>query len=412
MREKVVTPESPAAATGRPDVDLAVVGGAGHVGLPLALAFAHRGLRVLIVDINHDALRTIQEGRLPAVEYGAQTLLDQALAEGRLLFAQDAADISPGAAVIVTIGTPVDEFLNPAHSAIRRCMEEILPHLADGQLLILRSTIFPGTTEWLEHYLAKLGRRMRIAFCPERVVQGHAIEELQNMPQIVSGTTPEAEDDAARLFALIAPEIVRVAPMEAEFAKLFTNAYRYIQFAATNQFYMVAKEAGADYQRIVKAMTQQYPRMEGFPTAGFAAGPCLLKDTMQLTAFSRHLFSLGFSAMQANEGLPNFLVEQMRGEMDLDHLTVGLLGMAFKAESDDIRSSLSYRLKKSLLLYAKEVLTTDPFVSDDPALLPLEEVVARSDVFVLCTPHGAYRNLDLKGKPVIDVWGFYSRDGK
>ena len=400
------------AATGRPDADLAVVGGAGHVGLPLALAFAHRGLRVLIVDINRDALRTIEEGRLPAVEYGAQPLLDQALAEGRLLFAHDAADISPGAAVIVTIGTPVDEFLNPAHSAIRRCMEEILPHLADGQLLILRSTIFPGTTEWLEQYLAKLGRRMRVAFCPERVVQGHALEELQNMPQIVSGTTPEAEDDAARLFALIAPEIVRVAPIEAEFAKLFTNAYRYIQFAATNQFYMVAKEAGADYQRIVKAMTHQYPRMEGFPTAGFAAGPCLLKDTMQLTAFSRHLFSLGFSAMQANEGLPNFLVEQMRDEMDLENLTVGLLGMAFKAESDDIRSSLSYRLKKSLLLYAKDVLATDPFVSDDPALLPLEEVLARSDVFVLCTPHGVYRNLDLKGKPVIDVWGFYSRDGK
>jgi len=395
-----------AAARATPTPDITVVGGAGHVGIPLVLAFAEAGMTVNINDLNRSALDDLRAGKLPFIEYGAAPLLAKALADNRLVFTSSAEGIGKAGPVIVTIGTPVDEFLNPVHGAVQRFFDGVLPHVTDDQLIVLRSTVYPGTTDWLAGHLKRLGRKNRIAFCPERVVQGYGIKELGSMPQIVSGTTPEAEQEAADLFRSIAPELVIVKPLEAEFAKLFNNAYRYIEFAATNQFYMIAKQAGADYQAVMKAMKHNYPRARTFPGPGFSAGPCLFKDTMQLAAYSRNQFGLGHAAMQVNEGLVLQIVEDLRHTHDLPNMTVGLLGMAFKAEIDDTRASLSYKLKRALQMAAKDVLTTDPFVTTDPALLPLDQVVARSDILILCTPHSAYAAADLKGKPVVDVWGF------
>jgi UDP-N-acetyl-D-mannosaminuronic acid dehydrogenase len=225
------------------------------------------------------------------------------------------------------------------------------------------------------------------------------------MPQLVSGTSPEAEREAAALFERIAPEVTLMKPIEAEFAKLFTNAYRYIGFAITNQFYLIAKSAGLDYNLILQAMKHDYPRAAYIPAPGFAAGPCLVKDTMQLLAFARNEFALGNAAIMVNEGLPLHIIGELRRSHDLSKMTIGLLGMAFKAESDDPRASLSYKFKKGLAGIAREVLTTDPFVVTDPDLLPLDEVIARSDLLILSTPHRLYRTADLGGKPIVDVWG-------
>jgi UDP-N-acetyl-D-mannosaminuronic acid dehydrogenase len=391
------------------NADLTVVGGAGHVGIPLVLAFAEAGLTVNINDLNRDTLNTLAGGKLPFIEYDAEPLLGKALAGKKLIFSDKPSDISKTGPVIVTIGTPVDEFLNPVGKVVQDCIDNLLPHLADGQLLVLRSTVFPGTTDWLDAHLKRQGRKLKVAFCPERVVQGYGIKELREMPQIVSGTTPEAEQEAAALFKMIAPELVIVKPIEAEFAKLFNNAYRYIEFAATNQFYMIAKSAGVDYQRVLEAMKHNYPRSKNMPRPGFAAGPCLFKDTMQLAAFARNQFGLGHAAMLVNEGLVLDVIDDLKRRYDLSKMTVGLLGMAFKAEIDDIRASLSYKFKKALLSSAHAVLTTDPFVTTDPELLPLDEVVARSDILILCTPHNAYKNAALGGKPVMDVWGHLTR---
>ena len=400
------TKAAPTGAGGADNVDLTVVGGAGHVGIPLVLAFTEAGLTVNVNDLNEPALATLRAGKLPFIEHGATPLLAKALAEKKLVFTSSANSISRRGPVIITIGTPVDEFLNPVQSEVQHCIDGLLPHVTDDQLLILRSTVYPGTTDWLHDYLRRLGRKNKIAFCPERVVQGYSIKELREMPQIVSATTPEAEKEASDLFRKIAPELVIVKPIEAEFAKLFNNAYRYIEFAATNQFYMIAKSAGADYQAIMRAMKQNYPRARSFPGPGFSAGPCLLKDTMQLAAFARNQFALGHAAMQVNEGLVLQLVDDLRRSYDMTKMAIGLLGMAFKAEVDDVRASLSYKLKHALEMSVREVLTTDPFVTSDPAILPLDQVVARSDILILCTPHSVYANADLKGKPVVDVWGF------
>jgi UDP-N-acetyl-D-mannosaminuronic acid dehydrogenase len=385
--------------------DLTVVGGAGHVGIPLVLSFAAKGLTVNVNDLNLDGLAALKSGRLPFIEYGAEELLKDALRDDRLIFTSTPAGISASGPVIVTIGTPVDEFLNPERHVILKCIDDLLPHLNDGQLLILRSTLYPGTTDSVLTHLKRRQRDLKVAFCPERIVQGYGIEELNRMPQIVSGTTPEATEEATTLFRTIAPEIVQLEPIEAEFAKLFGNAYRYIEFAVTNQFYLIAQSAGLDYQRILKAMKHNYPRARNIPKPGYAAGPCLMKDTMQLTAFARNEFSLGNAAMLVNGGLPLHVIGDLRRRYDLGKMTVGLLGMAFKSEIDDVRASLSYKFKKILKGFAQDVLTTDPFVTADPELLPLDEVVARSDVLILCTPHNSYKSADLKGKPVVDVWG-------
>jgi UDP-N-acetyl-D-mannosaminuronic acid dehydrogenase len=392
-------------ATTAQTADLTVVGGAGHVGIPLVLSFAASGLTVNVSDINEQTLATLKAGKVPFVEDGAQALLAKALAEKRLFFTSKPADISTNGPVIVTIGTPVDEFLNPVRKVIQDCLDPLLPHMRDGQLLVLRSTLYPGTTDWIDSYIKSRGRSLKVAFCPERVVQGFGIRELGAMPQIVSGITAEAEAEAAALFRPITPELVIVKPMEAEFAKLFANAYRYIEFAVTNQFYLIAKSAGLDYNTILRAMKHNYPRAKSIPTPGYAAGPCLVKDTMQLLAFARNEFALGNAAIMVNEGLPLHIIADLRRSYDLHNMTVGLLGMAFKAESDDVRASLSYKFKNGLAACSREVLTTDPFVKSDPDLLPAEQVIERSDVLILCAPHECYRGMDLKGKPVVDIWG-------
>jgi len=386
--------------------DLCVVGGAGHIGLPFALVFAEKGLNVAIYDISQAALDTIEKGIVPFMESGAEDLLKQALAKGNLTLSSQPDVVAQSKTIVITIGTPVDEFLNPEFKGIRSSFESLLPYISDEQLLILRSTVYPGTTDWLAGWLKSMNRSPLISFCPERVVQGKAVEEILSLPQIVSGTTPEAERAAAEFFKLINVEIVNLSPMEAEFSKLFSNAYRYITFAIANQFYMITTSAGVDYERVMKGVKYHYPRLDGLVGAGFAAGPCLFKDTMQLNAFAKNEFFLGQAAMNVNEGLILYIAERLGLKYDLKHMTIGLLGMAFKADNDDMRASLSYKMKKVLQFKAKNVLTTDPYVTLDRGLKSLEEVIAESDILILCVPHRQYKNLDTRGKPVIDIWGY------
>lgn len=388
------------------DADICVMGGGGHVGLPLSLVFASKGKKVRIFDINRKTIDTVLSGRMPFMERGAEPLLQDVLSKGMIDADTEPACIRGVPVLIITIGTPVDEFLNPSLKAIHRCFDEIVPFLSDDQLIVMRSTVYPGVTESMAAYLAARGRKTRVAFCPERIVQGFAVEELQTLPQIVSGVTPDAEEQAAVLFGLIAPEIIRLSPREAELVKLFNNAFRYIQFAVANQFYLIAESAGVDYYRVMDGMKRNYSR-GAIPGAGFAAGPCLFKDTMQLAAFYKNQFSLGYAAMLVNESMPQFIVDQIASQFDLNKTTIGLLGMAFKANIDDPRSSLSYKLKKLLALQAQRILTADPFVRNDPDIQPLEHVIEQSDVIVLCAPHDAYRALDLRGKPCVDIWNFW-----
>ena len=390
------------------DHDICVVGGAGHVGLPLALAFAAAGQRVLIYDLNAPVMERIARGEMPFIEYGAEPLLEQALRDERLTFSSRTPDIGRARHVIVAIGTPVDEYLNPKLRALLDLFQQLRPHLDPSQTIIIRSTVFPRTCRQIDALLSRDGQRWKVAYCPERIAQGYAVRELRELPQIVSGTSPEAVDAAAHLFALLAPEIVHLEIEEAELAKLFSNAWRYIQFAAANQFYMLANDIGVDFNRVREAMVRGYGRAATLPSAGFAAGPCLLKDTMQLAALNNN-FPLGHSAMMVNEGLPGFIVESLRRQYDLSSTRVGILGMAFKADIDDTRDSLSYKLGKILRFHGATVLYSDEFAVDH-TFISKEELVRASDVVIIGVPHSAYRSLAIPpGVNVVDVWGVVPR---
>jgi UDP-N-acetyl-D-mannosaminuronic acid dehydrogenase len=385
--------------------NIVVVGGCGHVGLPFGMVLADRGMQVVLLDVDEAKVASINQGRMPFREAGAEALLPKLI--GKSLVATTDPECLRSAQVIISvIGTPVDEHLNPTVSALYRSIDDLIEYVPDGSLLVLRSTLYPGVTRLIKDRIDERNREIHVAFCPERIAEGKAIEELTSLPQIISAFEPVALAKAREIFSQIAPALIELEPLEAELAKLFTNSWRYLNFAASNQFYMLAESYGLDFYRIYDAVTQEYPRMRSFARAGFAAGPCLLKDTLQLSAFSSNNFFLGHAAMLVNEGLPNFILTQLRSK-GLAKSTVAILGMAFKGDSDDNRSSLSYKLKKLLQVEARRVLCTDPFIVD-ARFVTVEQAVEESDVIILGAPHSAYQDLQFpKEKTVVDVWGFW-----
>ena len=383
--------------------DVTIVGGCGRVGLPLGLAFARCGLNVALYDVRPDAVDAVNAGEMPFVEQSAPEVLTAAREAGLLTATLDPASVSEAEHVIVVIGTPIDEHHNPDLGAVDRAIDEIAGKLRDGQLLVLRSTVYPGVTAVVERLIERLGVDVDVAFCPERIAEGKALEELGTLPQIVAARSPRALERSAKLFRNLTHEVIYLEPEEAELAKLFTNAWRYVKFAAANQFFMMANDFGLDYERIREAVMHNYPRAADLPGAGFAAGPCLFKDTMQLAAFNTNNFGLGQASVTVNEGLPLYLVACLERRFDLSRMTVGILGMAFKGESDDIRSSLSYKLKRILRFKAGDVLCTDPHVTIDADLVPLDELVERSDLLVIGAPHKVYADV-VVDVPVIDIW--------
>jgi UDP-N-acetyl-D-mannosaminuronic acid dehydrogenase len=386
-------------------LDVVVVGGCGHVGLPLGIGFADRGLKTAVYDINSASVAMVNRAELPFDEPGAAPVIERVIASGMLRASDDPAVISEAEHVIVVIGTPVDEHLNPDARAVPDAVLAIADRLRPGQLMVLRSTVFPGVTSLVESELERVGVSVDVSFCPERIAEGKAMTELFSLPQIISGRTDAVVARADKLFSNLTGVTVRLSPEEAELAKLFTNVWRYIKFAASNQLFMMANDFGLDYERIRSALAFEYPRANDIPRAGFAAGPCLFKDTMQLAAFTDNKFVLGHSAMLVNEGLPLYVVTKM-GERfpDLSKMTVGILGMAFKSESDDTRSSLSYKLRRILRFRAGNVVCADPYVTTDPRLVPHDELMATADVVVIGAPHERYRAL-VTDKPIIDIWG-------
>lgn len=386
---------------------LVIVGGCGHVGLPLGLLFASRGLKVTLLDIDRGKVAKVNRGEMPFREHGAPELLRRLIGKGLEATVDDQCLTEADAAVAV-VGTPVDKYLNPTLRNLCRSIDDLLTRLREDALLVLRSTVYPGATRIVYDRVRALGRNVHVAFCPERISEGRALKELVRLPQIVAAFDREATNRARGLFAMLSAEIIELDPPEAELAKLFTNSWRYLNFAISNQFYVLAQTYGLDFYRIYDAVTRNYPRMASFSRAGFAAGPCLLKDTLQLAAFTGNSFFMGHAAMLVNEGLPNYLVAQLRPS-GLANKSIAILGMAFKGDSDDVRDSLSYKLRKLLEVEAREVLCTDPYVQDD-SLVPLERALAGADIIILGAPHSVYRPLSFPPeKHIVDVWNFWGK---
>lgn len=385
--------------------DVVLVGGCGHVGLPLGVALASTGLKVGLYDISSSAVSQVNQGVAPFFEPGLEPLLKECIDSSLLIASTERTIVETAESIIVIIGTPVDEHQNPEPHKVLEAVRELLPHLTNDQQLILRSTVYPGTTKLIEQMIESSGLNLQVSFCPERIAEGHAMVELFELPQLVASRSEEGFARCSALFEKLTKKIVRMTPEEAELAKLFTNAWRYIKFAAANQLFMLAENFGLNYENIREGLQEDYPRAKDLPRSGFAAGPCLLKDTLQLAAFNNNDFVLGHAAINVNEGMPLYVVSKLETTYKIQEMTVGILGMAFKAESDDIRSSLAYKLKRILRYKAKNVLTSDPYVQNDPDLVTVEELLGRSDLIIIGAPHSEYATLFVD-VPLVDIWGF------
>ncbi|MBJ6801177.1 nucleotide sugar dehydrogenase [Geomonas propionica] len=392
------------------EYEVCIIGGLGHVGLPLGIAFASKRKNVVLYDINEEATTLVRKGVIPFMEEGAETALAGVINQ-TLYVSTDPSVISKAKYIIITIGTPVDEHLNPNLKQFTNCIADLKPYLRDGQHVVLRSTIYPGITEKARDMLLESGRKLSVSFCPERIAEGKALKELAELPQIVSGFDRDSLREARELFQSITEDVIELEPLEAELAKLYTNTWRYLQFAISNYFYQLSTQNNVDFYKIFHAIKHKYPRAQNFPAPGFAAGPCLFKDTMQLASYSNSNFFMGHAAMLVNEGLPNFIVQRLKERGGLKNKTVGILGMAFKANNDDKRESLAYKLRKLFTLEARRVLCSDAYI-EEQGFISAQEVVAAADIVVLATPHAEYAQLTIAPeKHLVDVWNFFGKGG-
>ncbi len=385
--------------------DVVVVGGAGHVGLPFANVLAAAGFSVVAYDIDRAAVNSINQGISTFEEPGLNVMLADNLEKKKFIASVDPNVISSAEYVVIIFGTPVDEFLSANPMAVINQIRSLVQYFRDGQQLILRSTIYPGLSRKIQHLMNEENLDVEVIYCPERITEGNAISEIRSLPQIVGTKSGVQKKLPTGLFEPLDIEFLQLTYEEAELAKLFSNAWRYITFAAANSFFSIAESMDANFSAIRAAMQYKYPRAQGLPGAGFAAGPCLPKDTMQLQSLMGGNFSLGTAAYQVNENFPNFLVERIREKFDLSHAKVAILGLSFKGNVDDQRSSLAHKLRKLLEFEAKSVRCVEPF-SPNFHQSDLKDVVNWADLVVIGAPHNTFKDL-VTSKPIIDIWNLF-----
>jgi UDP-N-acetyl-D-mannosaminuronic acid dehydrogenase len=373
----------------------AAIVGLGRIGLPLALSFADRGVDVIGVDKDRARLDTVGEGRMPFEETGTQELLERVLPGGRLKLTDAIADAAAADFIVLTLGTPAHVHLEIDISQIRSVVDDLLPMLREGQTLILRSTVAPGTTDWLAGYVEQrrgfsVGEDFYIAHVPERIAADRFLEEIETLPAIIGGVGTGSGAKAAELFEIFGAEIRQTSAVEAELAKIWTNIYRYVTFAIPNLLMMESEQYGANVFEVIDLINRDYPR-GGIAAPGLTAGTCLRKDF----AFSEERSSapgMLLAVSRVHESMPRFIVDGMRRRLgSLRDRKIAVLGLTFKRDSDDRRDSLSDKLIRLLERELAHVSRHDPHVPDESE--PLETALAGADAVVIATNHSAFESL-------------------
>src|SRR5437764_4350267 len=387
----------------------AAIVGLGRIGLPLALCFADHGVEVIGVDKERARLETVQAGRMPFEETGTQELLERVLPTGKLTLTESLADAAAADFIVLTLGTPAHVHLEIDISQIRSVVDDLLPLLHEGQTLILRSTVAPGTTDWLAGYIEQrrgfsVGEDFFVAHVPERIAVNRFIEEIETLPTIVGGVGAGSGAKAAELFEVFGAEIRQTSAVEAELAKIWTNIYRYVTFAIPNLLMMECEQYGANVFDVLELINRDYPR-GGIAAPGLTAGVCLRKDF----AFSEERSSapgMLLAVSRVHESMPRFIVDGLRRRLgSLRDRKIAVLGLTFKRDSDDTRDSLSLKLIRLLERDLAHVSRHDPHVPDESE--PIETALAGADAVVIATNHSAFEGI-LRDLPptalLVDPW--------
>src|ERR671916_291695 len=372
--------------------EVAVIG-LGRIGLPLAVSFADRGLNVLGIDIDAARLQAVRDARMPFREPGCQEALERVHAAGTIAVSDRVADAATAEHIVITLGTPSFSHVEIDISDIRSAIDDLLGHLRDGHTIVLRSTIAPGTTEFVAGYLAKhrgfrIGEDVFVAHAPERIAAGRFFEEIGTLPCIVGGVGEASGERVGALFSVFGAPIVQTTPVQAELAKIWTNILRYANFALPNLLMMDCEQHGANVFDVIDLINRDYPR-GGIAMPGLTAGTCLRKDF----AFSEERSTapgMLLAVSRVHESVPLFLVEGVKRRLggSLRERKVAVLGLAFKRDTDDERDSLSHKLIRLLERELADVVLHDPVVATPTA--SFEEAIEGADVVVVATNHSAY----------------------
>ena len=382
---------------------VSIIGGAGHVGAPLGLALSSKGYNVILIDKNKENIKKINHGEMPFMEEGCSKLLKKMISRKKIVATLELNEVKKCKYIIVCLGTPINKRFEPNLKNFINFFYILRKYLNRNHIIIIRSSIYPGICNKVFNIIKNHCKNL--SYCPERIAQGKSLTELPKISQIISGKNTKSRLASGKIFKKVCGKIIYTKIIEAELIKLFSNAYRYINFSISNQFYMMCQNQGLDFYKIRNIMKDNYKRNTNIPMAGFAAGPCLLKDTMQLSSFYKHKFSLFDSVMSINEGLPRFVFKKLKEKYNLKKKTVGILGLSFKAENDDIRDSLSIKLLKYLKSKKIRTLQSDEYYKDKNNL-DKNTLVKKSDIIIIATPHKAYKKLRIsKNKILVDIWG-------
>ena len=384
--------------------------GLGRVGLPLALSFADRGLEVIGVERVRATVEAVEAGRMPFKETGTQELLERVRDSGSLRLTQHVQDAAEAEHVVLTLGTPAHLHVEIDVSQVRHVIDDLLPVLREGHSVVLRSTVAPGTTDWVAGYIEQrrgfaVGEDLFVAHVPERIAENHFLEEIASLPCIVGGVGEASGAKAAELFEVFGTRIVQTTSVEAELAKIWTNILRYAQFALPNLLMMECEQYGANVFEVVDLINRDYPR-GGIAQPGLTAGTCLRKDFV----FSEERSSgpgMLLAASRVHETVPLFLVEGLKRRFggSLRDRKVAVLGLTFKRNSDDLRDSLSFKLIRLLERELAHVARHDPHVPDESE--PLESALSGADAVIVATNHSEFEDLVPRlsaGALLVDPW--------
>jgi UDP-N-acetyl-D-mannosaminuronic acid dehydrogenase len=399
------------------EYDVSLIG-LGRVGLPLALSFADRGLTTLGVDRDAERVATVKAGVMPFQERGTQALLERVIAGDGFTLSQRVEDGAAARYIVLTLGTPNLWHIEIDISDIRSALDTLLPVLREGHHIILRSTVAPGTTEFVAGYLEQqrgfeVGRDVFVAHAPERIAENHFVEEIGTLPHIIGGVDEQSTEGVASLFEVFGSRIEKTTPVQAELAKIWTNIFRYTNFALPNLLMMNCEQYGANVFEVIDLINRDYPR-GGIAMPGLTGGTCLRKDF----AFSEERSiapGMLMSVSRVNESVPLFLVEGMRKRLGtLRGRKVSVLGLTFKRNSDDLRDSLSAKLVRLLERELAEVVVHDPHAP--VATEPLEDAVSEAAAVVVATNHEEFSTSEslrvlgeraAEGCLVVDPWNAF-----
>ena len=397
--------------------DVSVIG-LGRVGLPLALCFADAGLSVLGVDNDTAKLTALRDGRMPFKEPGTDAMLDRVRRAGRLELSEHAADAAGADAIVLTLGTPALAHIEIDMGQIRSVLDDLLPVLGPNQLVVLRSTIAPGTTEFVSGYLEKhrgfdVGSDFFVAHVPERIAADQFLAEIGTLPCIIGGVGDGSGERAAALFEVLGAPIVQTSPLQAELAKIWTNILRYATFALPNLLMMDCERYGANVFEVIELINRDYPR-GGMGRPGLTAGTCLRKDF----AFSEERSNapgMLLAVSRVHESVPLFLVDGVKRRLGpLREKRVAVFGLAFKRDTDDERDSLSHKLIRLLERELADVVVHDPVAQTPTA--SMEEALDAADVLIVATNHSEYSTPEVLSEVaarapdclVVDPWNAFA----